>query len=256
MKPVNAQYWSYGFPLVMAVLVHVAAGFVMTVNWKDTTISQPQVRPYYIEASVVGENPYKAKDNQRKSTEKNQRDTKLNQRRRVEAKLDRDKAVWEKERADRPRPEAIEPLVEDVVEKVDPEFESVDDKPDIETVRSAFAEAINEALTREENARKAVTDDEKAMAYVSQIQREIVQKWSRPPSARNGMETLLRVRLIPTGEVIDVKVEDSSGNDAFDRSAIQAVRKAEYFVVPKDALSFERYFRSFTVLFRPEDLRL
>lgn len=240
----------------MAVLVHVAVGVVMTVNWKDTTMSQTPVRPYYIEATVVGENPYTAKDNQRKSSEKNQRDAKLNKRRRVEAKLDREKADWEKERANRPEPKVIEPAVPNVVEKAEADVEPADDKPDIETVRSAFADAINEALMQEENARKAVTDDEKAMAYVSQIRREIIQKWSRPPSARNGMETLLRVRLIPTGEVIDVKVEDSSGNDAFDRSAIQAVRKAERFVVPRDALRFERDFRSFTVLFRPEDLRL
>jgi TolA protein len=91
---------------------------------------------------------------------------------------------------------------------------------------------------------------------VAQIQREIVQNWSRPPSARNGMEALLRVLLIPTGEVVDVKVEDSSGNDAFDRSVVLAVTKARRFVVPPDSLRFERDFREFTVLFRPDDLRL
>ena len=129
-------------------------------------------------------------------------------------------------------------------------------KADPESVRSEFADEMAMALKREANARKAVTDDEKAMAYVGQIQREIVQNWSRPPSARNGMEALLRVRLIPTGEVVDVKVEDSSGNDAFDRSAVLAVTKARRFVVPTDSQRFERDFREFTVLFRPDDLRL
>ena len=70
------------------------------------------------------------------------------------------------------------------------------------------------------------------------------------------MEALLRVRLIPTGEVIDVNVEKSSGNDAFDRSAVLAVRKAERFIVPADSRRFERDFREFPVLFRPDDLRL
>ena len=125
-----------------------------------------------------------------------------------------------------------------------------------ESARSEFADGLEKALAREANARKAITDDEKTMAYVAQIQREIVQNWSRPPSARNGMEALLRVLLIPTGEVVDVKVEDSSGNDAFDRSVVLAVTKARRFVVPTDSRRFERDFREFTVLFRPDDLRL
>ena len=119
-----------------------------------------------------------------------------------------------------------------------------------------FEQELALALLGEENARKAVTDDEKAMAYAAQIKREIVQNWSRPPSARNGMEVILRVHLVPTGEIVDVKVEESSGNRAFDRSAVQAVRKSSRFVVPADALRFEKDFRVFTVLFRPDDLRL
>ena len=129
-------------------------------------------------------------------------------------------------------------------------------EPDSEKLRAEFEQGLNLAIVAEQGARRAVTDDEKSMAYAYLIKQEIVQKWSRPPSARNGMQSILRVFLIPTGEVIDVKVEESSGNDAFDRSAVQAVRKAERFVVPTDTLRFERDFREFTVLFRPEDLRL
>ncbi len=70
------------------------------------------------------------------------------------------------------------------------------------------------------------------------------------------MQALLKVFLVPTGEVVSVMVESTSGNDAFDRSAVLAVRKAEQFVVPTDLRQFERNFREFEVLFRPEDLRL
>ena len=112
------------------------------------------------------------------------------------------------------------------------------------------------SVLEEQNYRLAITDDEKALAYASQIQRDIVQNWSRPPSARNGMEALLRVFLVPTGEVVNLVVEESSGKDAFDRSALLAVRKIERFQVPRQSRQFERNFREFTVLFRPEDLRL
>ena len=67
---------------------------------------------------------------------------------------------------------------------------------------------------------------------------------------------VLRVRLVPTGEVVDVGVEQSSGNEAFDRSALLAVERSARFQVPSDPKLFENNFRSFTVLFRPEDLLL
>jgi TonB family protein len=70
------------------------------------------------------------------------------------------------------------------------------------------------------------------------------------------MEALLKVFLVPTGEVVDVTLLTSSGNDSFDRSALLAVRKAERFQVPDAPKQFERNFREFEVLFRPEDLRL
>ena len=47
---------------------------------------------------------------------------------------------------------------------------------------------------------------------------------------------------------------ESSGNAAFDRSAENAVRKVTRFDVPRDNRLFEKHFRSFTLLFKPEDL--
>ena len=112
------------------------------------------------------------------------------------------------------------------------------------------------AIAAEEGARAAVTDDEQVMAYIGQIQRDIAKNWSRPPSARNGMQAILRVFLVPTGELVDVQIAESSGNTAFDRSAMVAVEKVSRFSVPDQPALFEKSFREFTLLFRPEDLRL
>ncbi len=61
----------------------------------------------------------------------------------------------------------------------------------------------------------------------------------------------------PTGEVVSVSVLKSSGNTAFDRSAINAVEKAGSFPELQNLPSreFEKSFRRFRLLFRPEDLR-
>ena len=83
--------------------------------------------------------------------------------------------------------------------------------------------------------------------YDALIQQTVVNYWSRPPSARNGMEALLSIQLIPTGEVVSVSVLKSSGNGAFDRSAINAVEKAGSFPELKNLppREFERTFRRF-----------
>jgi TonB family protein len=123
---------------------------------------------------------------------------------------------------------------------------------------AAAARADMARVMEEEAAQQAaVTAGEMAASYASLIQQTVVNYWSRPASARNGMEALLSIQLIPTGEVVSVTVIKSSGNSAFDRSAVNAVEKAGSFPELKNLPSreFEKTFRRFQMLFRPEDLR-
>lgn len=120
--------------------------------------------------------------------------------------------------------------------------------------QSSFLDALEiEAL---DLAKSRATEEAEAVAqsYRYGIYERVVANWSRPPSARNNMEARLLVELVPTGDVVSVTLLASSGNEAFDRSAEAAVRKARRFEVPKEPDVFERYFRRFTLLFRPEDL--
>ena len=96
-----------------------------------------------------------------------------------------------------------------------------------------------------------------AASYAALIQQTVVNYWSRPPSARNGMEALLEVQLVPTGEVVSVSLLRGSGNSAFDRSAMNAVEKAGSFPELQNlpTREFEKNFRRFRLLFKPEDLR-
>jgi colicin import membrane protein len=116
---------------------------------------------------------------------------------------------------------------------------------------------LSRAMAREEQAQAALTADEMTGSYAALIQQTVMNYWSRPPSARNGMEALLAIQLIPTGEVISVTLLKSSGSTAFDRSAINAVQKAGSFPELKQlpTREFEKTFRQFRLLFRPEDLR-
>lgn len=249
---------SYIVPIVMSTVLHALVITAMVINWEgDQTIELAPDERYYIEANVVRQNPHEVKE----------REKKVNQQRQAA----RQKETQAREAADRRREEAMKQEQAKLEQQQDelkmpelaeiPKLDEIDQEPEKsdpvkEAERQRMEENLVNEIMEEQEYRRAITADEKAMAYVAQIKREIGQNWSRPPSARRDMEALLRVRLVPTGEVVDVSVAKSSGNSAFDRSAVLAVEKADRFQVPDDSSQFERNFREFNVLFRPEDLRL
>jgi len=120
--------------------------------------------------------------------------------------------------------------------------------------QSEFEQALaaEEAYQAQQQEAAAVT------SVTAEIGALVAQNWSRPPSARRGMEAILRVSLVPTGGLSSVEVIESSGDNAFDRSATLAVQKAAPFEVVKKVspLIFEKNFRTFLFRFNPQDLRL
>src|SRR5690606_4528896 len=95
--------------------------------------------------------------------------------------------------------------------------------------RQQEQQAFEQALAQEELQLAEQSYAVEAQSYMSAIAQRIEQNWSRPPSARNGMQCELRIQLVPTGRVVNVDVIKSSGDSLFDRSAVQAVKKAEQF---------------------------
>ena len=116
-------------------------------------------------------------------------------------------------------------------------------------------ERLNELIAR--SRRQEVAEvSEKVSSYMAMIQRKIMENWSRPSTARNGMEAELEARLLPSGEITSVRIVKGSGSRAFDDSALLAVEKVRKFDLPEDAGLYERKFKRIRLLFRPEDLRL
>ncbi|MCG8671796.1 MAG: TonB C-terminal domain-containing protein, partial [Pseudomonadales bacterium] len=90
--------------------------------------------------------------------------------------------------------------------------------------------------------------------FKSLIQQTMKRYWKQPPVARENLVVKLNIRLFPGGEVNRVKVIESSGNTAFDRSAETAVIKAGRFSVPSDPALFDKHFRSFIMIFNPNEI--
>ncbi len=105
-------------------------------------------------------------------------------------------------------------------------------------------------------AELATSECEMVQSGTAIIQQAVQSVWSRPPSARNGMRAILQIRMLPTGELIDALITQSSGDPAFDRSAENAVYSAAPFselqALPINV--FNANFRSLSLIFQPEDL--
>jgi colicin import membrane protein len=237
-------------PYLVALLLHGVLLVVVTLNWQSQTHLREIVKtPPAIQAKIVKleEVRPKAKPKPKKKPQP-----------RVKAKP--------KPRA-KPKPKpVIKPKVDksaEIKKKRAEEKALEEQRKRLEEQRRREQELLAQqqladALQDEEEFLQEQTDEEVARSYTGVIKETIPLYWDRPPSARNNMEVTLLIQLVPTGEVVNVAISKSSGNEAFDRSAVNAVKKAERFPelqkMPPNV--FEKHFRRFILVFRPEDLRL
>jgi colicin import membrane protein len=206
-------------PLIVTLLLHAAMIYLLTVNWSSSDYKTVKVKPVpkAINARLVDVSELQAKPKPKP----------------------------------KPKPRPVEPKVEAKPEpKPEPRLTP-------EELAAMAREELADSIAREDALEATATAEQMATSFAALIQSTVVNYWSRPPSARNGMEALLSIQLIPTGEVVSVQILKSSGNTAFDNSAVNAVRKAGAFpeLQQLPGREFERSFRRFRLLFRPEDLR-
>jgi colicin import membrane protein len=113
--------------------------------------------------------------------------------------------------------------------------------------------AAAELAARQEAEARAERAAALQSEYTALIRDQITSVWRYPPAVDANMEVTLRLGLVPTGEVVQVQIIRSSGNQALDRSVEQAIYKASPLPVPSDIAVFEQNFRNFTMKFRPEN---
>jgi len=232
---------NYWLPLLLALLVHIAAGAMVLRGWTPAATVAQVIKPQVVNASLIVVQPLRktvAKPPPRKTAPAADAVQKIIQR----PEQQQQPSAAEKAKAALDRQRAAEAQA---AERRQRQLATLGDMADAALEQSLERESVS--LLRDEEAQIA-------QSYRAEIYELVRKNWSRPPSARNGMSARLLVELIPTGEVISVTVVEGSGNAAFDQSAQQAVRQARRFAVPDDNAQFERYFRRFYFLFQPEDL--
>ena len=226
---------SYSGPLLLALLVHLAALTALHGGWfPGVELESRAIKPNLVQSQLIVMQPKAPPE-------------------------PKPKPAPPKPAAEAPKVAAPEPQAQPEPRRdLEAERRQREAAQALERQQRRLAELAQnsfvQALAEEASELAADQDLSAAQSFRFGIYQRVVANWSRPPSARNGMEARLLVELIPTGAVVGVTVVESSGNNAFDRSAEAAVRKARAFDVPREPELFERHFRRFSLLFKPEDL--
>ncbi|WP_457673061.1 cell envelope integrity protein TolA [Thiolapillus sp.] len=103
-------------------------------------------------------------------------------------------------------------------------------------------EARRQAAARRAARQKAVDE------WSTKIRQAITNRWVFPPGAKN-LQTEVRIRLLPDGDVLDVKIIRSSGDVAFDGSVERAISKAKPLPVPPPETGLFDEFREMRLVF-------
>ena len=126
----------------------------------------------------------------------------------------------------------------------------------------AKARALADLLADETQYQQAQADqtgEQVAASYDDLIRRLVSEQWSRPPSARNDMIVTITISLLPTGQITNAVIANSSGDPGFDQSAVRAVRNVGRIpeiqqLARENPTIFNRDFREYKLRFRAEDL--
>jgi len=279
---------SYGLAIAVAVIFHVVVIALFAIEWPKEKRQIAEPTPKNIQAKVIQVENKQVQ--QRQLAEKKKLDQKARaDKRRKEAarkkrladqKAKRDKAAKlkaaklkaakDKTAADKKLADKAKQIAKDKKAEADKlkaaELKRLEEEKQLaeqEAFEKEQEEALLESLAEEEQQRsmeKAMAEEQQAKEnaaitndFVDQIREKISQAWNFPPSSRPDMEVLVRIQLVPTGEVINVSIISGSGNEALDRSVLAAVNRAQPLPVPTDIRIFEQKFRSFIMPFRPED---
>lgn len=273
----------FSLPMYLSVLLHALIALAIILKFDFLKEESEPYKPHFVTATLVDVKP-KAKaapqqpkeqvlDGKNNPELKQVKQQKEQQVQEAETKAIQQKQQEQKEKAEAEQKVQNEKLKKEKAKKEADEKAKAEKQKKLEEEQKAAAEAekrkkaekqrreelkaLEAQMQKEEQMLSSTVDDVSTKSYEELIAERVRQNWSRPPSARNGMTTILEIKMLPTGQVMGVRVTKSSGDAAFDRAAEQAVKRVDRFEevknIPPDI--FEKYFRQFLFTFRPEDLR-
>jgi colicin import membrane protein len=168
----------------------------------------------------------------------------------LKEKLEKERKLKEQQAAEEKKKLAVEKARAEALEKQKRAEAEVLKK------KQAADAAAKSAANEEQKARDALAAQQAAAAkreidkYMDGIRTKVRRGLLVPPSVQGNPEADFIVTLLPGGEVLDVRLNKSSGNAAYDAAIEAAIRKGQPYTVPTGD-QFQQYFRRFNMAFRP-----
>lgn len=264
--------------LVWAIIVHVLAFAAIGVSFKSSeprmsTVKQEKV----IEAVAIDERKIEEEINKLEKAEKRKkREQKhlqnkankakkdrrkeekklraLKKRQKEQERINKNKRIQEKKRLaafekKRKEQEQKEKEAQDKLNKL--EKERLTKQAQLEKEEQQRQAKIAEKKRAVKQKKRAIYEQSEVSKYKGLIRAQITRSWIFPASYQKGMKCKILVRLIPSGDVVSVRIVQSSGNSAFDRSVEMAVNKASPLPVPKSSSGLFDHFREVEFVFDP-----
>ncbi len=178
----------------------------------------------------------KKKEQEQKLREEEQKKLEQLEKEKVQAELEKQMAEEEKQRvAEEQKKKEAELKKKQEEEKAEKELQE---------------QLAKEAAAAETEAQQAA-DQQLAVSLGNEIHNKIARNFNLT-GLPEGLSCKLRVNLLPSGEVVNVSIVQSSGNEIFDRRAVTAAQKASPWPVPQDGDTFDRLnMRETTITFKP-----
>lgn len=271
---------------IYAIGIHIAAAVLvaMSLDFDPYRIPKPQESKKIVQAVAVDQRAVKRELSRLRAAEQRKQTEEAQARNRLEGELEKARrkreaeeqrlAQLEQERLAlaEQRKEEARRLEEVEAKRKQEEQRRAEEKRKAEEEKKRLAEqekekrqreaekkALAEQKKREEEARRrqALLDEMAAEEqagvidqYIAAISDTLARHFNKA-GFTDQLTCTLHVRMVPGGEVVEVKVVKSSGNAIFDRQAEIAVQKASPLPVPDDAKLFESTFRDVNLRFNP-----
>ncbi|ABC31607.1 TolA family protein [Hahella chejuensis KCTC 2396] len=202
----------------------------------------------------------KKQEEERKKKEEEKRQ--VEEKRKAEEKKQAEEERKKKE-AERKKKEEEKRLAEQKQKELERQMKEAREKKRQEELKKAeelkmaqeaaeYERRLQEQLEAESAAQRQQRELTEVEKYRALIYSAVTQAWLQPPGEIKGLKAELQLQLLPTGELLSVKVVKSSGNSAFDQSAISAANAVRKYSVPSDPGLFNREFRNVTFIFNPK----
>jgi colicin import membrane protein len=244
--------------LHVAILAALTLTFRWSLNPRVAGVPAPIEGVLVDQAALQKEQQRREQEVQRKQREERQKREAAEQQQRdkdAADKRERDRVVAEQRQREQAERDKVEAAKKQKAEQQAREQQARDDaarkkKEALEAKQKAQAEAQLAAEVAAENAHNEAVRAGALDEYRRSIQEKIERNWSPPASAKTGLECVVNVVQLPTGDVYDARVVENqcNGDEAVKRSIEAAVKKASPLPRPPSQAVFER---NLVVTFKP-----